>query len=316
MDSQTPVSILMPIKNGINFLPFAMTTILENARAFDEILLVDDGSEDGSIDFCRKWALADSRVCLISNPRSGLVSALNVGLNASANSLVARFDVDDNYMPTRIATQISQISSGDVAVFSDYNFTDTKGNIIGNFPSPVFPHATSVSLIQGRRTAHPSVLFCREAAIEAGGYREEDYLAEDLSLWLRLSRIGSLISIPETLLNYRIVASGISSSNRKLMTDQKNKIIQEIGVHHADIKTSIDKLKETLDDYQMFEHSDRRKFFHLIELKACLDDRKNSNTQIKSLLQVAIRLARPSFVRTSAGLIYEKFKRDQARTGA
>ena len=316
MDSQTPVSILMPIKNGIKFLPAAMSSILENARVFDEILLIDDGSEDGSISFCKNWASLDSRVRLISNPRSGLVSALNVGLDASVHSFIARFDVDDTYMASRVSKQISKISSEDVAIFSDYNFIDGYGKTIGNFPSPVFPHAVSVSLIKSRRTAHPSVIFRREAVIEVGGYREEDYLVEDLSLWLRLSRVGNLISVPETLLNYHISPAGISSRNRNLMTSQKNMIIRTIGINNSDVKKSIDCLQGTLDAYQLLENSGRRSLLHLLELKACLGVSGSINVQKTNLLKINKYLVRLSFLQISASLIYEKFQRSKAKKGS
>jgi glycosyltransferase involved in cell wall biosynthesis len=315
MDSQTPVSILMPLKNGIEFLPAAMSTILENARPFDEILLIDDNSIDGSLKFCEKWASQDSRVNLISNPGTGLVSALNVGLGTSTHSLIARFDVDDTYSATRISSQVSKLSSVDVAIFSDYNFVDSHGEFLGNFPSPVFPHAVSVSLINNRRTAHPSVIFRREAVVEVGGYREEDYLVEDLSLWLRLSRIGNLVSVPETLLNYRISPSGVSSRNRKRMVSQKNLLLRTIGINSPDIRKSIDCLQETLKANELLENPGRRSLLHLMELKACLRQSQIEHAQKADSFIIAKNLTRPSFLRISAGLIYEKIQRGQAKKG-
>lgn len=306
----------MPLKNGIEFLPAAMSTILENARSFDEILLIDDNSIDGSLKFCEKWASEDSRVNLISNPGTGLVSALNVGLDAATHSLIARFDVDDTYSATRIASQVSKLKSADVAIFADYNFVGSHGEFLGNFPSPVFPHAVSVSLINNRRTAHPSVIFRREAVIEVGGYREEDYLVEDLSLWLRLSRIGNLVSVPETLLNYRVNPSGVSSRNRKRMVSQKNLLLRTIGINSSDIRKSIDCLQETINANELLEYSRRRTILHLMELKACLQRSENTHSQKANLFTVTKNLARPSFLKISAGLIYEKIQRDQAKKGA
>jgi len=306
----------MPLKNGIEFLPAAMSTILQNARSFDEILLVDDNSTDGSLKFCEKWASQDSRVNLISNRGAGLVSALNSGLDASTHSLIARFDVDDTYSAARISNQVSKLSSADVAIFSDYNFVDGLGRFLGNFPSPVFPHAVSVSLINNRRTAHPSVILRREAVIEVGGYREEDHLVEDLSLWLRLSRIGNLVSVPESLLNYRVNPSGVSSRNRKRMIGQKELLLRTIGINSPDVKKSIDCLQETLKAYELLENPGRRSLLHLMELKACLRHIGKSPSQKVNTFIIAKNLARPSFLQISAGLVYEKIQRGQAKKEA
>lgn len=176
MDSQTPVTLLMPIKNGISFLPASQRSILENARAFDEIVIVDDGSLDGSYDFCQLWAAQDSRVHLIRNRGESLVSALNLGISESTHEYIARFDVDDTYLPTRIERQIASINAPEVAIFSDYEMLDNYSQYLSIFPSAIFSHAVSVSLINSQRTAHPSVLFNKNAVEAVGGIKRRTIL--------------------------------------------------------------------------------------------------------------------------------------------
>jgi len=303
----------MPIKNGLFFLPASRQSILENARAFDEIVIVDDGSTDGSYDFCHLWAEEDSRVKIIKNPKSGLVSALNSGIQASSNSFIARFDVDDTYRSFRLEKQILQLKPDDVAIFSDYNVVDSKSTYLGSFPSAIFSHAVSVSLIKSRRTPHPSVVFRREAALEVGGYRDEDYLVEDLSLWLRLSRYGNLVSVPEVLLDYRMSPGGVSSVNRNQMISAKRRVIQAIGINPPDIRKSLEYLRETLDSYDSYESSTHRDFFHLTDLLTCLESQQSTKSKVNEYFNLITRLCRIKFLKTSATLAADKYRRDSIR---
>lgn len=93
----------------------------------------------------------------------------------------------------------------------------------------------SVSLISSQRTAHPSILFNKEAVINAGGYREIDFPAEDLSLWLRMSRIGDLVSVPKTLLHYRLSADSITGKRRVESKEMTRKLLTEIGINQRNI---------------------------------------------------------------------------------
>jgi len=297
----------------MGFLPAAKLGILENARDFDEILLVDDGSQDGSFGFCHSWAKEDSRVHLIRNPNPGLVSALNTGVRTSSNSLIARFDVDDIYSASRLEKQLTQFGNEDVAIFSDYRTFDIRGNFLGKFPSAIFPHAVSISLIKSRRTPHPSVIFRRETALEVGGYRAEDYLAEDLSMWLRLSRYGNLASVPEVLLDYRLSPGGITSSSRTQMNSKRREILKSIGINTPDIRKSIDELEQTLNRYQSFENTEERKLLHLSELLVCIRDQNLKTNKERNSIKVAARLCRPHYLKSSANLAFEKYQRNKAR---
>ena len=65
--SRIPISILMPVKNGIEFLPQAKDMISKNCDVLDQIIVINDNSSDGSGEFLRNWAAEDSRVKVIDN---------------------------------------------------------------------------------------------------------------------------------------------------------------------------------------------------------------------------------------------------------
>jgi glycosyltransferase involved in cell wall biosynthesis len=311
MDSQTPVTLLMPIKNGLSFLPASRQSILENARAFDEIVIVDDGSTDGSYDFCHLWSLEDSRVRLIRNRGGSLVSALNLGITESTNDFIARFDVDDTYLPTRVEKQITSINAHKVAIFSDYEMLDKDSQYLSIFPSAIFPHAVSVSLIKSQRTAHPSVLFNKKAVQAVGGYQEEDYLVEDLSLWLRLTRVGELASVPEVLLKYRFSPEGVSVRNRGVMISQRESLISRVGICKSDLEKSLAEIDDTLEKYNSFNHSEMRILLHLTDLKSASEVNAKSISSVH--LKILSGLLSYSYFKAGVQLIRERRNRNKIR---
>ena len=228
--SRIPISFLMPVKNGFQFLPRARVMISENCGALDEIIVINDHSSDGTGDFLRSWAADDHRVRVIDNSGSGLVNALNLGLLSAQHSWVARLDVDDIYLPSRISRQTSAITSKSVAIFSDYSLWTSSGKTLGTIPSGVDSDVVAISLLKSQRTPHPSALFSKSHVLEVGGYRTLDFPAEDLSLWLRLASVGELISIPEAVLNYQISPNSVTSLNQEKMIQKRLDLLKEFPI--------------------------------------------------------------------------------------
>lgn len=236
MNRERPlVTFLMPVKNGDIFLENSLRLIESLSCEGDEILIVNDKSTDRTSEILKEFSILNQRISVLNNTNTGLVNALNLGIKNARNNLIARVDVDDLYMSNRISSQLAVFDSSTVAVFSDYSlFSDSRGDL-GLIVSAVYPIPTSCSLIASQRTPHSSVIFSRDAVIEAGGYRNEDFPAEDLSLWLRLSRLGHLKSVPETLLKYRLNPLGITSMQRHNMLIKKESLLQTIKVNPVDI---------------------------------------------------------------------------------
>lgn len=266
MNNRRKISVLMPVRNGIHFLNSIKLQIDNNVRPDDQIVIIDDGSTDGSSQCLREWANQDSRLLLLNSNGEGLVAALNMGLRECSNEWVARFDVDDLYDPDRLTKQINSVAENDVAIFSDYNFINEKGQHLGQIPTAITPDAMAVSLISSQRTPHPSVLFNKYAVLEAGAYRENDYLVEDLSLWLRMNKLGNLRSLPESLLHYRLHKNSVSIKHRKAMLLATRQILNEIQIPFA----QVDSVRQNIDDifrnYENFNYCSARQLLLLRDL--------------------------------------------------
>jgi len=309
-----PISVLLPIRNGINYFERAKLSLLKNCSSLDEILIVDDGSSDGSSRLISDWEKQDSRVKVVQGYGRGLVNALNTGLNLTTNDWVARVDIDDTYASNRLKTQRELISDEIVAIFSDYRIIGSEGKNLGVITSAVFPEAVSVSLISSQRTAHPSVLIRKEAVISVGGYRIEDFPAEDLSLWFRLSRIGKLISSPSVLLNYQLNPRSISATKENEMNIKRNQLISEIGVQRSDLLSVKENWQFIIDAYDKLDFPAQRKILLLRDFYLASKLDKHGLNFNKYLIPFALKIS--ADLRTYpevAKLSSEKRKRKKQR---
>jgi glycosyltransferase involved in cell wall biosynthesis len=249
----------MPVKNGMQFLAKSRIDIENNLGPSDEIVLIDDNSDDGTEKFLIDWAKVQDKLNVVKTKGNGIVDALNLGLQECNNQWVARFDVDDEYESNRITKQKTFTNQKPVAIFSDYDFIDDFGNNFGSITSPVLPSPTALSLARSVRTAHSSVLYDKYAVIESGGYLREDFPAEDLSLWLRLSKNGDLISVPEKLLHYKLRKGSVTNMKRDSALKKRDDLIKQIGISKQHFDSCIKEFNKILDSYSRFEYFTQRK---------------------------------------------------------
>jgi glycosyltransferase involved in cell wall biosynthesis len=262
------ISALLPVKNGGHYLRDSITSINENSSELSEIVVINDGSTDETSKILLEWTEENSKVRVIDTAGVGLVAALNLGVSIIQSDFIARFDVDDQYAGNRIELQRSLLSSETSAVFSDYVVFSSSRSNLGLIPSPIFPTQTSVSLVKQQRTPHPSAIINRSAMTAVGGYRAEDFPAEDLSLWLRLSRVGELKSVPRALLRYRLSTASVSSTQSQLMNTKRQELLSSIGINRSDFSLALKMFDSGQAIYEEENFSIAREMLHLLELKA------------------------------------------------
>ena len=205
------ITALLPIKNGALWIPRIVSNLRACLEPSDQLIIVDDHSTDDSWSILSKLDF-NFEFTLFSNQGHGLVAALNQGIRLAKHPWIARFDVDDEYPRERLELQLSKVEDSTVAIFGDYSFVNDSGENLGLMPSPIFPLSTALSLVHSDRTAHPSAVFRKSAAIEVGLYREKDFPSEDISLWIRLLHVGDLTTVPHPVLKYTLHKNSVSSS--------------------------------------------------------------------------------------------------------
>jgi glycosyltransferase involved in cell wall biosynthesis len=309
------ISVLMSVRNGSQFLPNSIKDIESNVLKNDEILIVNDGSSDRTGELLANWASDNRQVQIITTEALGFANALNLGIKEASNDWIARFDVDDRYPSNRLTVQRSLISNDLGAIFCDYEFWSESGKSLGVIPGAINASATAVSLISSQRTPHPGVIFNRVSVIDSGGYKEQDFPAEDISLWLRMAKAGIMITAPQVLVNYRLSQSSMSGSNRNLGLGKTKKLIEEIGINLESIGNCLTNWREMFKEYDTEALSSERKLLFYRDLRQSLGNQGNISSQAREINSIgrALLIEMKSYSALH-GLFTEKARRKKYRS--
>ena len=206
LKSRPMISVLIPIFNGERYLQESLESIKSQTFIDFEILLIDDGSTDGSMSILNKFAQHDKRVRVISKTNSGLTDTLNHGLLECRGNWVARMDQDDIASPKRLELQVKKFESDDalVLVGSDFATLDEQSHKTKLYRVPP-THEQLVERLERLRGffPHSSALIHAETIRRIGGYDPLALFNEDWDLWLRLSECGKISSVTEPLVTIR-----------------------------------------------------------------------------------------------------------------
>jgi len=284
------ISGCMPIKNGEKFLPEAIEKLMSAFVNGDELIVIDDCSTDNTRKILAGLEILHPRLRVVMNDGEGLVAALNTGIRLSKNSWIARFDVDDIYLGSRIEKQRELARENVAVIFSDYQIVNQDLRFLGYVASAVLSDPVLLSLISANRTAHPSALINKEYLLRAGGYEASDFPIEDLSLWLRLSNYGELISCPDPLLHYRLSGGSITSNNRKLMKSKRKILLSNYEIFRESHNRVILDWKIILVRYNNMSHPNSRKILLCLDLlRLTLHFQECRLKSIKTIFQILVR---------------------------
>jgi glycosyltransferase involved in cell wall biosynthesis len=200
------VSVLMPVYNSQKYLSRAIESVLNQSFRDFEFIMIDDGSIDDSLGIMEWYAQHHERIRIMSRPNTGIVGALNDGLEIARGALLARMDADDVCMSTRLEKQVAYLDAHPecVMVGSRVLLIDAEGSPICEWAVETTHDEIDQSHIERRwPVVHPSVVIRSEALKRLGGYRQKYDTQEDIDLFLRLAEIGQVANLPQVLLHYR-----------------------------------------------------------------------------------------------------------------
>ena len=205
------VSVVIPVHNGEKYLAQAIESVLSQTFRDFELLIVDDGSTDGSRAIMDCCARRDARIRILSQANRGVSAAGNLGFGEARGEWVARLDADDVFLPDKLQRQIAFTRQNpDVRIVGTLGyFINSTGRVIGLVSIDGPFTKTEFERMAGRGEpvffVHSSTLMHRQTALAVGGYREQFVQAEDVDLWLRMAEKGHLLlKMPEPLLLYRL----------------------------------------------------------------------------------------------------------------
>lgn len=216
------ISVVMPAYNASQFLAQAIDSVLAQTWRDFELLIINDGSTDNTLEISEAYAARDSRIRVYTHANMGIAPTLNRGISLAVNEWVFRMDADDLMRPNRMERQLSFIAEHpELAVASSLiRHIDSKNRVIGKAVSPLFTHEAVNKLVAANELigfSHPAAALRKSAVLAVGGYRQEFWPAEDIDLWNRLVEKGYKILVqPEYLLDYRMHGNTISSAAASL----------------------------------------------------------------------------------------------------
>ncbi len=237
----------MPVYNAEATLLEALTSLRAQTFKSLEIIVINDGSTDGTLDLLRQ----QSGIKLLDHSHRGITSALNDGLAVAKGNYIARMDADDFSLPERIEKQASFLDA-----FPDIGIVGCRVKFGGNteqqagyaayvdwINSLMEPRDIMLSRFIESPFAHPSTMFRRELFEEFGAYREGPF-PEDYELWLRWMDQGVQAGkVDEELLIWNDPPNRLSRTDKRYSTDAfyetkaqyLSKWLEKNNLHHPNI---------------------------------------------------------------------------------
>jgi glycosyltransferase involved in cell wall biosynthesis len=212
------VSIVTSAYNCETTIRESLESVLNQAGVELEVIVIDDGSSDGTPEILRDLAAEDPRVRVFQQANAGLTRALMRGCALASSPYIARHDTDDISLPNRLVQLKKFLDSEPRLSFvssSAFVIGPRKELLIEHIRTRV-PEEATEALIHGREgpPGHGSVMFRRDAYQKAGGYRACFRYAQDWDLWLRLVEVGLLGYIHAPLYAYRVEENSISAKRK------------------------------------------------------------------------------------------------------
>lgn len=213
------VSVIMPAYNASDFIEQALQSAVDQVHADLEIIVVDDGSTDGTSERVREMAERDARIRLIRQANRGVAEARNAAVEHARGTYLAPLDADDVWFPPKIERQVAcleQAGPDAALVYTWWVSIDEEGRIKGTAPQWNFEGDVLEALTYINFIGNASVPLMRRAAVEAvGGYDERlreqgGQGCEDWDLALRVAERYQVRVVPAYLSAYCGVRDSMS----------------------------------------------------------------------------------------------------------
>lgn len=226
------VTVIIPAYNVSAFIKEAVNSALSQTWSELEVIIVDDGSTDGTLQLAK--SIADSRLTVLSQKNQGSSAARNTGLQLARGNLVAFLDGDDLWAPTKLEEQIGifKANANIDLVFTLSKIIDETGGDTGRKSVPVAGLISLRQLMVENVVNNGSAVMLRRSALNAVGPFDVDLPScVDYDLWLRIAalRANNIYCIPHHLTRYRM-RDGQITKNWRRMEAGWSRVIEKLEV--------------------------------------------------------------------------------------
>ena len=226
-DQQPLVSIIVPVYNAEAFLADTMQSILAMRYPRLEILLMDDGSTDGSMQIAHRFAAEDQRIRLFSQPNQGASVARNNLIQQAHGKYILPIDADNLVEPTYVSHAV-EVMEGDTEVKVVCPRTDQFGLRTGEIHHPPY----SLHLLARKNIIDACAMYRKSDWERVGGYCAEVPTREDWEFWLSILEDGGrVVRLPDIEFHYR----QHGTSKRHRLRHRIREVIDIINRRHPEL---------------------------------------------------------------------------------
>ncbi len=283
------ISIIITVYNGERFLGEAIVSCLNQTYDNLELIIIDDGSTDSSLDIINSFD-DDRIVLLINESNKGQSYSRNRGIKESSGEYIAIMDADDVAYPDRIQKQLDylELNHEDIC-FTWADLIDSEGNVTG-----VKKTSANISLIRAKLLfecplIHPTSFWRKDAFVQNNLWYDEQYTyAQDYELWSRAIRHVKFAVLEESTLKFRFMnEASISFSKgdrqegfRELISNREIKELFSEGFDNLDSFWGVRKAYKRFEEMHEVDEEVKQYFKDLTNVKL-----KKCPYRIKKLLQ-------------------------------
>lgn len=240
------VSVVTPVYKAEQYIAAMIQSVLDQSYQNFELLLIDDGSPDRSIEVARQFN--DPRIKIIAQENRGAAGARNTGLRHVRGEYIAFLDADDLWLPQKLEKHISHLEKNpEIGItFSSSAFIDAAGNLLGIYQFPKnFEDISTRDIVCRNPIGNGSTAVVRREAIAKIKFQDDPYgtvedfyydeslsPSEDVEFWVRIAvqTDYKIKGIPEPLTQYRIYSGG-TSANLLKKDNSWEKMIEKIRIY-------------------------------------------------------------------------------------
>lgn len=223
------ISIVMPVYNGADYICEAIQSILEQSFTNYELIILDDGSTDQTVEIIRRFH--DPRIVLYTQPHD-FIKSLNHGLEKAIGKYIARMDADDIMHPERLKIQYNIMEVEPSIDFCGSWYTLFGEKMKDKKVVPIYSGRVDtplLTLLVKNVFCHPTMMM-RKCFLEKHDLNYQNYsYAEDYKLWVEAAKCGACFYVePQSLLYYRVSDTQICHTKRPEQRESSLRIKDEL----------------------------------------------------------------------------------------
>ena len=224
-----PISVLMTVFNGEPYLKAALDSLINQTYSNWELILVDNGSHDQSIEVISNYH--DKRIRLYRLKKNiGRTAALRFAFNKAKNEFIAILDADDVAQKNRFFDQMKYIEKNtNVALVASWTqYIDEKNRVIGSHQPPFIKQNLIDSFGWTNSIDHSSVLYRKSIVVQCGGYPKDFVWAQDSALFLKIACQYKIAIIKKPLTQIRIQGQSLTRSKEyaKIIAEERVRLYE------------------------------------------------------------------------------------------